>query len=702
MPYNYPQTRTVDHTDDYHGTAVPDPYRWLEEMQAPEVLDWAVAQKDLAESVIRTDERWKTLRQRLNQLSKFNKATPPKRAAGKLFYFETDGVRSQPWLMMQDGEGGEPVVVLDINAMSKDGTVAVPVFEPSPDGKLIAYSVAEGGSDWNTVRVRNIETGEDLPDVLTRTRYTPIGWLQDSSAFYYGRYPERSGNDMQYSQVWLHKVGTQQAADTLIFETPDEPTLNYSPLLTDDQQYIVLHVWHDLTGNRLWVLPLGNSHHPPAPSQAGQEGAALFAPDAAIKLWDDPKDEISFGGNIGTRFYFTTNHDAPRGRVVYMDLDAPEVMNEIIPQSDAVIAADSGGATICANRLVVGSLKDVTSRINIYTLDGQHEREVQLPSLGTIYFYQFDTQDSKDFYIQFQSFAHPPTTYRVDVASGALTPFRPPVLDFDPSGIEVNQVFYTSKDGTRIPMFIVHKQGIQRDGTLPVYMTGYGGFGVPVIPAFGKQGAPWMAWLELGGVLAIPNLRGGGEYGEEWHKAGMLDKKQTVFDDLHAAAQWLVDNGYTQPSRLGIEGGSNGGLLTSAAITQRPELYGAAVVAVPLTDMLRYQHFTIGRLWVGEYGSADNAEQFPWLRAYSPLHNVTQGAKYPATLVTTGTHDDRVVPAHAYKFAAAMQAAQGGDAPVLLHVETRVGHGVGKPLAFILDSVADQYTFFAQQFGMEF
>lgn len=702
MPYNYPSTRTVEHTDDYHGTAIPDPYRWLEQMQAPEVLEWALAQKDLAESILRTDARWKTLRARLNQLSKFNKALPPKRAAGKLFYFETDGVRAQPWLMMQDGENSEAVLVLDVNAMSKDGTVAVPVFEPSPDGKRIAYSMAEGGSDWNTVRVRDIESGEDLPDVLTRTRYTPIGWLPDSSAFYYGRYPERSGSDMQYSQVWLHRIGTQQAADTLIFETPDEPSLNYSPVLTDDQQYIVLHVWHDLTGNRLWVLPLGNSPHPLTLSPSDRGGTAVFAPNEAIKLWDDPQDEINFAGNIGTRFYFATNHDAPRGRVVYMDLDAPGIMHEIIAQSDAVIAAGTGGATLCGGKLVVGSLKDVTSRVDIYTLDGQHEREVILPAPGTIGIFQFDRQDAQDFYIQFQSFAHPPTTYRVDVTSGTLTPFRPPVLDFAPSAVEVHQVFYTAKDGTRIPMFLVHKQGLLRDGTNPVYMTGYGGFGISLVPVFGKQGSPWIAWIELGGVLAIPNLRGGGEYGEEWHKAGMLDKKQTVFDDLHAAAQWLVDKGYTQPKRLGIEGGSNGGLLTSAAVTQRPELYGAAVVAVPLTDMLRYQHFTIGRLWIGEYGSAENAEQFPWLRAYSPLHNIQSGTNYPATLVTTGTHDDRVVPAHAYKFAAALQAAQGGDAPVLLHVETRVGHGIGKPLAFILDAVADQYVFFAQQFGMEF
>ncbi len=696
-PLKYPATRTVDHVDEYHGVSVPDPYRWLEEMRSQEVLDWAGVQTGLAESVIRKDGRWPILRKRLNQLARFNKVTPPKRAGNMKFYFETDGVVSQPWIMIQPAPGSDSFIVMDVNELSKDGTVAVPVFEPSPDGRLIAYAIAEGGSDWNVVRILDVERGENLPDVLTRTRYTPIGWLEDSSAFYYGRYPERSGSDMKFSQVWLHRIGTPQTADVLIFDTPDIPALNYSPVLTDDGKYIVLHAWENLVGNRLWVLPLEGL---PA-DLSGQAGTALLA-GKEIRLWDSGENEVHLAGNVGTRFYFSTNYGATRGRVVTVDLDAPGTMHELIAEGEGVLNGYTGGANLCGGKIVVRSLRDVTSRIDIYALDGTHEREVQLPTLGTVAYYEFGKQDNPDFYIRFESFAHPPTVYHVDVDSGALTPFQPPQLDFDPAQIEVEQVFYTSKDGTRIPMFLVHRHGLLRDGTNPVYMTAYGGFGVSEVPAFSKQGAPWMAWLELGGMLAIPNLRGGGEYGEDWHKAGMLDKKQNVFDDLHAAAEWLVANGYTHTARLGIEGGSNGGLLTGAAITQRPELYGAAVVAVPLLDMLRYQHFTIGRLWIGEYGSADeNAEQFAWIKAYSPLHNVVPGRQYPPTLITTGTHDDRVVPAHAYKFAAALQAAQGSDAPVLLHVESRVGHGIGKPLAFILDSVADQYTFFAQQFGLE-
>lgn len=700
-PLNYPATRTVDHIDDYHGTPVPDPYRWLEEMRSQEVLDWAGAQTELAESIVRSDPRWKTLRQRLNQLAKFNKLTPPTRAGGRLFFMETDGIASQPYLMIQpDPNAPDAYVVMDVNELSEDGTVAVPVFVPSPDGKLIAYAIADGGSDWNTVRILDVDSGENYPDVLTRTRYSFIGWLADSSAFFYVRYPERSGRDMQYNQIWLHKIGTPMTADVLIFETPDIPRLNYIGTLTDDYAYIVINAWEDLNGNRLWVLPL--SELPPSPFEAAQEGKPLLA-GKEIRLWDSGADEVNFAGNIGTRFYASTAAGAAKGRVVYIDVNEPGVMHEVIGEGEGVLIGYTGGANICGGKLVVRSLRDVTTRIDIYSLDGVHEREVTLPSLGTVAFYNFDKQDDPDFYIRFESFAHPPTVYRVDVATGALTPFRPPQLDFNPADMVVEQVFYASKDGTCVPMFLVHKQGITRDGTNPVYMTAYGGFAVSVVPSFGKQGAPWMAWLELGGILAIPNLRGGGEYGEEWHKAGMLDRKQTVFDDLHAAAEWLIANGYTHPSRLGIEGGSNGGLLTGAALTQRPDLYGAVVVAVPLTDMLRYHHFTIGRLWIGEYGSADeNAEQFGWLRAYSPLHNVKPGTKYPPTLVTTGTHDDRVVPAHAYKFAATLQAAQGGDAPILLHVESRVGHGVGKPLAFILDSVADEYTFFAQQFGLEF
>ncbi|MCO6442498.1 MAG: S9 family peptidase [Anaerolineae bacterium] len=680
---DYPASRTTDHVDTYHGETVPDPYRWLEEMQSPEVLGWAEAQTAITESILRDDPRWIHLRQRLNTLAKFNKVTPPIMAAGKLFFFENDGTTSQPKIVMLDESTGEARIVLDVNTLSTDGTVAVPIFKPSPDGALMAYAIADGGSDWNVVRVLNVATGENLPDVLERTRYTPISWLEDGSAFYYARYPEKSGSDMQFSQVWLHRIGTPQSDDTLIFETPDRPELNHVPLLTDDRKYIVLNTWKDLNGSRIWVLPLDR-------------------PGEVVKLIDDDSQASAFSGNIGTRFYIVTQHGAPRGRVVYIDLDAPGEMHEVIPEGDGVVSGYFGGAALCNGHLVVLSLKDVTSRIDYYTLDGQHARSVDLPTLGTIGMHSFGEADRADFYIRFESFAYPPTVFRIGVPDGGVSPFRPPKLDFDPSSILVDQVFYPSKDGTNIPMFIVHRADVPLDGRAPVYMTAYGGFAVPVMPSFGVQGAPWMAWLELGGVVAVPNLRGGGEYGEEWHRAGMLAKKQVVFDDLHAAAEWLEANGVTHRSRLGIQGGSNGGLLTSAAITQRPDLYGAAVVAVPLTDMLRYQYFTIGRLWIGEYGSSEDPEQYAWLKAYSPLHNIKPGVHYPPTLITTGSHDDRVVPAHAYKFAAAMQAAQGSDAPILLHVETRVGHGIGKPLAFILDSVADQFTFFARQFGVEF
>lgn len=678
---HYPTTRTVEHTDDYHGTVVADPYRWLEEMRTDEVLAWAGEQTALTDSVLRDDERWQKFRERLNTLSRFTKISPPLRAGGKLFYSKSDGTRPQPDIMMQHEGKDDARVVLDVTAMSADGTVAVPVFRPSPEGRYLAYAIADGGSDWNVVRLLDTDSGETLPDVLTRTRYSSINWLDDSSAFYYGRYPERSGGDMKYMQIWLHKVGTPQTADTLIFETPEYPSYNFQHKVTEDGRYLVLQVWENLVGNRLWIRTL---------DEAG----------TLTRLWDSGDNEVGYLGMVDGRVYCQTNYGAPRGRIVYLTLDEPGVMHEVLPESDGVI--DSYPTTLIDDKLFVCTLQDVTSRLNVYALDGTHVREIALPSLGAVSVASQEKQADKDLFIRFESFAHPPTIYHVDVTTGTLAAFNAPVLDFNPADIVVEQVFYTSKDGTRVPMFLVYQNGLHRDGTNPVYMMGYGGFGVSLTPMFGKQGAPWMAWLERGGVLAIPNLRGGGEYGETWHKAGMLDQKQNVFDDLHAAAEWLIANGYTQTARLGIEGGSNGGLLTSAAITQRPDLYGAAIVAVPLTDMLRYHHFTIGRLWIGEYGSADNPEQFPYIHAYSPLQNVKAGTAYPATLVTTGTHDDRVVPAHAYKFAASMQAAQVGPAPILLHVETRVGHGIGKPFSFILDAVASEYTFFAQQFGMEF
>ncbi|MCU0466027.1 MAG: prolyl oligopeptidase family serine peptidase [Anaerolineae bacterium] len=660
MPtWNYPPARTVDHADDYHGTLVPDPYRWLEDMQSKEVLAWAKAQTNLAESALRGGV-WEEVRARVEQLADYPKVGMPRRS-----------------IVRQRTPDAEREAVLDVNSLSADGTVAVPVYSVSPDGKTLAYAVADGGSDWNDVRFRDVSSGQDLPDQLTRTRYATLGWLADSSGFYYARYPDHTGEAMREGQIFFHRMGTAQADDILVYHLPDRPAMNPTPTLTDDGAYIVVSAWQHLNGNSITVLPIN-------------------PPGAPVTLIESDDYEVNFAGNVGERFYFTTNHAAPRGRVIAVDLSAAGVEQEIIPQfDDAILTGYSGGAAVCGGKLVVRTMQDVTSRLAIYTLDGQHERDITLPTLGNIPMMTIIDQADPDFYFYFESFAYPPTIFRCEVATGALQIIHQPKTLIDPASITVEQVFYPSKDGTRIPMFLVYRKGLQKDGQVPVYINAYGGFSIAMQPGFAPT-----PWLEMGGVLAIPGLRGGGEYGEEWHQAGMFERKQNVFDDLHAAAEYLIREGWTHSGRIGIKGGSNGGLLTSAAITQRPDLYGAAVVGVPLTDMLRFQHFTIARFWVPEYGSSEDPAQFEYLLKYSPLHNIKPGTAYPPTFIQTGAGDNRVVPAHAYKFAAAMQAAQASDAPILMHVEMRAGHGIGKPLSLQLDDATDQIVFFMQAFGM--
>jgi prolyl oligopeptidase len=677
MSLNYPAARKIDHIDDYHGTPISDPYRWMEDMQSDEVLAWAQAQTDLSESVLR-GARWRTLRAEIEALMDYPKAGLPERSAdGTLFYTYNDGLRPQPVIVRQASPDAPRQTVLDINTLSADGTVAVPVFSVSPDGAVLAYAVADGGSDWNEVRFIDLRSGQPLPDHLARTRYAQLGWLADSSGFYYARYPEHTGEVMREAQICLHRMGTPQSDDVLVFHQPEAPAMNPTPTLTDDGAYLVISSWQHLNGNSIIVLPL--------------DGQA-----APIPLISSDDDEFNFAGNLGTRFYFTTTRGAPRGRVVAVELDAPDVLHEVIPQfPDAVIAGYSGGASLCGGHLVVRLMRDVVSQLAVYTLDGQHVRGIALPALGHVLTTRVIHQDDRSFYLHFESFAYPPTLFECEVETGALRIIHQPQTRIDPASITIEQVFYPSKDGTRIPMFLVYHKNTTKNGQVPVYINAYGGFSIALQPVFSPT-----PWFELGGLLAIPGLRGGGEYGEDWHRAGMLEHKQNVFDDLHAAAQYLIEQGWTHSGRIGIVGGSNGGLLTSAAITQRPDLYGAAVVAVPLTDMLRYHHFTIARFWIPEYGSSEDPQQFDYLIRYSPLHNVRAGTAYPATLIQTGAGDNRVVPAHAYKFAAAMQAAQAGSAPILLHVEMRAGHGVGKPLSLRLDEQTDQLMFFLQAFGM--
>lgn len=670
-----PETRrdtTV--VDDYHGTLVPDPYRWLEDAGSDETAAWIEAQNAVTEAFLGAIPARETLRERLTELWDYPKYGLPFREGGRTFFFKNDGLQNQSVLYQQATPEAEPEVLLDPNALSEDGTVALTTLAVSRDGRRLVYGTSQSGSDWQAFRVRDVETGEDLAEELRWIKFSSAAWAPDGSGFYYSRYEEPAEGEAMAAQnlnqkLYFHRLGTEQDEDALVYARPDVPEMGFGATVTRDGRYLVISATRGTDPrNDVFVQDL----------EAGGDIRPLFdAFDAAY--W--------FVGNTGSTLYFLTDREAPNRRLVAVELERPEPEHwrELVPESEAVLQS----ATIVHERLVVSALSDVASRLTIHTLEGDLEREVELPALGSIAGISGRREDDAFFYA-FTSFAYPTTIYRYDVEAGQSTVFRAPEIDFDPEDYAVEQVFYPSKDGTRIPMFIVHKKGLARDGQNPTYLYGYGGFDVSLTPAFSVSN---LAWLELGGIYAVANLRGGGEYGQAWHEAGMLDKKQNVFDDFIAAAEYLIAEGYTSAPKLAIGGGSNGGLLVGAAITQRPELFGAALPAVGVMDMLRFHRFTIGWAWVSEYGSADDPEQFRTLYAYSPLHNLRPGTAYPATLVTTADHDDRVVPGHSFKFAAALQAAQGGEAPTLIRVETKAGHGAGKPTAKLIEEAADRWAF---------
>jgi len=690
QPLDYPDTKKVDTVDVYHGTEVPDPYRWLEDLDADDTQDWVQRQNEVTFSYLEETPMREALRSRLTELFDHSRYSTPKQRGGRLFYEENSGLQDQPILYVQtadaSAESGE--VLIDPNTLSEDGTVAVSSFIPSPDGRYVAYTLSESGSDWRTVRIRDVETGDDLPETLEWVKFNAPVWNAEGSGFYYGRYPEPASGDAyeaktEAQQLYFHALNTPQSDDSLIFERPDDPKIGFQSMLGDDGRYLFIHGWEGTNdANLLYVKDLSQ-------------------PDATVRpVIDEFVSSYQVVGNEGSTVFLLTNRDAPNRRLVSLNLDSfnadpsdaddlDAALTTLIPESDAVIQT----VERAADQFLVSALVDVKARLTVHALDGTQQRELDLPTIGSVRGIDAPDNGSTVFY-SFASFTYPSTIYRADLADGRSEIFRQPNLPgFDADRYVVKQSFYESKDGTEVPMFIIHKKGLQTNGMNPTLLYGYGGFNVSLTPNFSVSR---LLWMEMGGVYAVPNLRGGGEYGQAWHEAGMLDKKQNVFDDFAAAAEYLIDEGYTSREKLAIAGGSNGGLLTGASIVQRPDLFGAAIVSVGVLDMLRFHTFTIGWAWVPEYGSSEDPEQFEFLYGYSPLHNVEDGTAYPPTMITTADTDDRVVPGHSYKFAARLQEAQGGDAPILLRVETKAGHGGGKPVSKVIEEQADVYAFLAR------
>jgi prolyl oligopeptidase len=681
-----PKTRTGDAADDYHGTRVADPYRWLEDTDAADTRGWIEAQNCVTFGFLEKIPEREQIRQRLTKIWDYPRYGTPFKDGGRYFFFKNDGLQNQSVLYVQRTLTDAPTVLLDPNALSEDGTVALSALEVSDDGTYLAYSTSASGSDWQEFRVRDIATGSDLADHLKWVKFSGASFTKDGKGFFYSRYPEPQGAALQSvnrdMKLYYHRVGTDQSADVLVYERPDQPDWGFGAGVTDDGRYLVTSVWLGTDRrNRVYYQDLGDPLRPRVDGEV-------------VRLLDDFDAGYGFAGNDGPVFYFWTDLDAPRGRLIAIDTRDPgrDRWREIIPQGQDVLQT----AQIVNHTFVASYLVDARSALRLFGMDGAAKGEIPLPALGSLGGVSGRPDEPEMFYA-FTSFLYPTTIFRYDLATGRSEVFKAPELDFDASGYETKQVFYASKDGTRVPMFVTHKKGISMDGSNPTYLYGYGGFNISITPSFS---AGILAWLEMGGIYAVPNLRGGAEYGEEWHQAGMLDKKQNVFDDFIAAAEYLIRERYTSTPKLAIGGGSNGGLLVGAAMTQRPDLFGAALPAVGVMDMLRFHKFTIGWAWVTEYGSADSAHQFPFLHQYSPLHNMKPGTAYPATLVTTADHDDRVVPGHSFKFAAALQAAHTGSAPVLIRIETKAGHGAGKPTAKIIEEQADRWAFLVEVLGM--
>ena len=677
---NYPVTKKVAQSDDYFGTPVADPYRWLENDTSAETGEWVIAQNKITNDYLAKIPFRDQIHKRLEALWDFPKMEVPFSKGEWVFFRKNDGMQNQSVIYVQKGISGEPRVLIDPNSLSADGTVAVGAMSVSRDGKYMAYSVNKAGSDWSEFNVIDITSGKNLPDKIEWVKFSGASWQGDG--FYYSRYDAPSkgtglSNRNEYHKVYFHKIGTPQSEDRLIYETRNFPLRSHYARTTEDEHFLLLSESEGTSGNSLFCKDL------------------TIQGSQFVKLAAGFKNEYTVIDNIGDKLLVLTNEGVPNRKLVLIDPKKPASANwtEIIPEKRDVLEE----VVLAGDQMFAGYMKDATSRVYSYTLEGKQLSEIQLPALGTVSGFNGERGNNTILY-GFTSFTFPTTIYAYDVSKKTSAEFFKPELDFDASVYETKQVFYESKDKTKIPMFIVHKKGIKLNGENPVLLYGYGGFNISLTPGFSPAR---LVFLENGGVYCMANLRGGGEYGEKWHEAGTKLNKQNVFDDFIAAAEYLITEKYTTPEKLAIQGGSNGGLLVGACMTQRPELFKVCFPAVGVMDMLRYHKFTIGWAWASDYGNSDDSTQFHNLFSYSPLHNIKDSVCYPATLITTADHDDRVVPAHSFKFAATLQQKQNCDNPVLIRIETKAGHGAGKPTAKIIDEAADIYSFLFYNMGIK-
>lgn len=677
----YPRTRKCDSVDVYYGVKVADPYRWLEDDHSEETTDWVQRQNEVTFGYLDKITYRKQLKERLTALWNFERSRTPFTEGPWLLYFRNDGLQNQSVLYIREGETGEERLLLDPNQMSADGTVALDNIYCSNDSKYMAYTVSASGSDWKSIYVMDLKSGKNLQDRIEWVKFSGVAWYKDG--FYYSRYDATETENKlkgknQYHKVYYHKLGTTQDKDVLVFDDQTKPLRNFSAQVTQDESLLLIYESEGTYGNALYC------------SVPGTEGLNF------TRVFEGFDNDYRVIDNTGGKLLILTDRNAKRKQLVLVDpaMPAPEHWKVIIPEKEDVLQ----GVTQAGGMLIARYMKDAYTRAAMYDYEGVLIREIELPGIGTVGGFSGE-KDENTAYYSFTSFTQPATVYRYDIENNKRSVWFSPELKFDPAQFEVKQIFYASKDGTKVPMFIVHKKGLNLNGNNPCMLYGYGGFNISLTPSFSVSRIPF---LEQGGVYAVANIRGGGEYGEAWHKAGTKLQKQNVFDDFIAAAEYLIAEKYTRPEKLAISGGSNGGLLVGACMTQRPELFRVALPAVGVMDMLRFHKFTIGWAWTGDYGSSEDSLQFHYLYGYSPLHNIRSGVNYPATLVTTADHDDRVVPAHSFKFIATLQEKHSGNNPMLIRIDTKAGHGAGKPLVKQIEEAADVWSFVFHNLGVPY
>ena len=673
MTIIYPQTRREDFVEEIHGLQIPDPYRWMEDLEGDEIRGWIEAQNEITFDYLEHSPLRKKIQARMTELWDYEKYSPPSKRADRYFFTYNDGLQNQDVLYWMTDLEEEPQVLLDPNKLSEDGTVALSGAAVSHDGRYLAYGISDAGSDWQTWQVRQVDNGMDLPDRIEWVKFSGASWDKDGEGFYYSRYNAPEGAALKqanyYHKLYYHKVGTPQSEDCLIYERPDQKEWGFNGQVTEDGRYLIIYAWHG----------------------TASENAVFFRdltqPESeVVGLLPDFDAEYDFVGNQDTLFYFKTDKNAPQNRLIAIDVEklGQENWQEVIPEDeDKLEFVDFVG-----NRFICTYLHHAAHQVRFFTTDGTPDGALALPGLGTVIGFSGRSDDPETFY-KFSNFTTPGTVFHFNVQDRNTKVFRTPDLAFNPDDYVTEQVFYKSKDGTSIPLFLSHKKELEIDGDVPTYLYGYGGFNIPLAVSFS---VPNLIWMEMGGIYAQAHLRGGGEYGRAWHEAGMKHNKQNVFDDFISAAEFLIEKGFTNTAKLAIGGRSNGGLLIGACLMQRPDLFGVCLPNVGVMDMLRFHKFTIGWAWVSDYGSPDDPSEFMTLKAYSPYHNIREGEHYPPTMVLTGDHDDRVFPAHSFKFGAALQQAQAGEAPILMRIETRAGHGAGKPTAKLIEEFSDMWT----------